>query len=81
MLKFCVKFLFCNHYFSPLNKFVRKSKDPEPHPELDFDPDPYIWLMDPDLGGPKTCGSGSGSTTLVFGNQLNRYSLVVSVYS
>ncbi len=33
------------------------------------DPDPYLWLMDPDLGGPKTCGSGgsgfgSGSATL-----------------
>ncbi len=32
------------------------------------DPDPYLWLMDPDPGGPKTCGSrgsrsgfGSGS--------------------
>jgi hypothetical protein len=21
--------------------------------------DPYLWLMDPDPGGPKTCGSGS----------------------
>ncbi len=21
------------------------------------EPDPYIWLMDPDPGGPKTCGS------------------------
>ncbi len=36
------------------------------------DPDPYLWLMNPDLdpGGPKTCGSGrsgfgSGSATLV----------------
>ncbi len=29
---------------------------------------PYLWLMDPDPGGPKTCGSGgseSGSATLV----------------
>jgi hypothetical protein len=50
---FC-KILFCRHYFSPLNTFVRKEKDP----------DPYIWLMDPDPGGPKTCGSpGSGSPT------------------
>ncbi len=25
-------------------------------------PDPYLWLVDPDPGGPKTCGSGgSGS--------------------
>ncbi len=39
------------HYFSPLNTFMRKGKDP--------DPDPYIWLMDPDPRGPKTCGSGS----------------------
>jgi hypothetical protein len=29
---------------------MRKGKDPEP--------DPYIWLMDPDPGDPKTCRSG-----------------------
>jgi len=32
------------------------------------DPDPHLRLMDPDPGGPKTwgsCGSGSGSPTLV----------------
>ncbi len=55
MQKFCVNILFCKHYFSPLNTFLRKGKDP----------DPYLWLMDP--GGPKTCGScgsGSGSPTL-----------------
>jgi hypothetical protein len=28
LLKFCVNFLFCNHYFSPLNTFLRKGKDP-----------------------------------------------------
>jgi hypothetical protein len=40
---------------------MRKGKDPEPHP------DPYLWLIDPDRGGPKTCGSrGSGSPTLFF---------------
>ncbi len=44
LLKFRVKILFCKHYF-------RKGKDPEP--------DPYLWLMDPDPGGPTTCGSGS----------------------
>ncbi len=34
----------------------------EPNKDLD----PYLWLMDPDPGGPKTCGSGgSGSATLV----------------
>jgi hypothetical protein len=43
LLKFCVKILFGKHYFSPLNTFVRKGKDP----------DPGLWLMDPDLGGPK----------------------------
>ncbi len=30
------------HYFSSLNTFVRKGKDPEP------DPDPYLWLMELD---------------------------------
>ncbi len=56
---FCVKILFCKHYFSPLNTFMRKGKD------LDPDPDPYLWLMDPE--GPKICrsGTGSGSPTLI----------------
>ncbi len=40
-VKFCVKILFCRHYFSPLNTFMRKRKDPEP------DPDPHLWLMYP----------------------------------
>ncbi len=47
--------LFCRHFFSPLNTFMRKGKDP------------HLLLMDPDPGGPKTCGSsgsGSGSPTL-----------------
>jgi hypothetical protein len=46
---FLCKILFCKHYFSPLNTFMRKGKDP----------DPCLLLMDPDLGGPKTCESGS----------------------
>ncbi len=46
-------FLFCKHYFSLLNTFMRKGKDP------DLEPDPYLWLMDPDPGGPKICGFGS----------------------
>ncbi len=50
-----IKILFCKHYFSPLDTFMRKGKDPEP------DPDPYFGLMDPDQGGPKTCGSGSAT--------------------
>jgi hypothetical protein len=36
--KFCIKINFCNHYFSPLNTFMRKGKDPDPEP----DPDPYL---------------------------------------
>ncbi len=38
--------IFCYNYF-------RKGKDPYQ------EQDPYLWLMDPDPGGPKTCGSGS----------------------
>jgi hypothetical protein len=57
LLKFCVKILFCRHYFSPLNTFMRKRKDSDPNLLL-MDPDP-------DQGGPKTYGScGCGSPTL-----------------
>jgi hypothetical protein len=31
VLKFSVKILFCKHYFSQLNTFVRKGKDPDPY--------------------------------------------------
>jgi hypothetical protein len=34
LLKFCVKILFCRHFFSPLNTFMRKGKDPDPVPHL-----------------------------------------------
>jgi hypothetical protein len=35
-------------------------------PEQDPEPDPYLCLLDPDPGGPKTCGSGgSRSAALV----------------
>jgi hypothetical protein len=34
-LKFCVKILFCKHYISPLNTFMKNGKDPDPDPELD----------------------------------------------
>ncbi len=54
--KFCVKILFFEHRFNSLNTFMRTVKDPEP--------DLYLWLMDPDTGGPTTYGSGS--PTLVF---------------
>jgi hypothetical protein len=30
LLKFCAKILFCNHYFSLLNTFMRKGKDLDP---------------------------------------------------
>jgi len=30
---FSLKILFCMQYFSPLNIFMRKGKDPEPGPE------------------------------------------------
>jgi hypothetical protein len=36
LIIFCVKMLFCRHYFSPLNPFMRKEKDPEP------DTDPHL---------------------------------------
>jgi hypothetical protein len=36
--KICVKMLFAGIYFSPLNTFMRKGKDPEPDP----DQDPYL---------------------------------------
>jgi hypothetical protein len=41
---------------------MRKGKDPE----TDLDPNPYLCLMDPDPGGPKTCrSSGFGSPELI----------------
>ncbi len=45
-----------------LTIFAWLQKDPDP------DPDPHLWLMHPDPGGSKTCGSdgsGFGSATLV----------------
>ncbi len=39
-INFCVIILFCKHYFSPFNIFMRKGKDPVP--------DPYLCLTDPD---------------------------------
>ncbi len=49
MLKFWVN-IFCEHYFSrSTHLWERKGKEP----------DPYLLLMDPDPGVPKTCGSGS----------------------
>ncbi len=47
-IQFCAEFLFCKHYFSPLNTFMRRGKNPEP------DPEPYLWLF------PFGSGSGSG---------------------
>ncbi len=45
LLKFCVKILFCKHYFILLSTFMRKGKDP--------DPDPYLWLNGSGSGRPK----------------------------
>jgi hypothetical protein len=43
--KLCVKILFCNNYFRPLNTFMRKGKNPE------LEPDPYLRQTDPDADG------------------------------
>ncbi len=56
LLLFCVKTLFCKQSFNPRNTFIRKGKDPKP------ESDSYLWPMDPDPGGPKTCGSGFPNT-------------------
>jgi hypothetical protein len=32
--KFCVKILFCKHYLSPLNTFMRIGNDPGTDPDL-----------------------------------------------
>jgi hypothetical protein len=40
--KIFLHILFCRHYFSPLNTFMRKGKDPEP-PQKHADPDPKYW--------------------------------------
>jgi hypothetical protein len=29
--KFFIKIFFCNYYFSPLNTFMLKGKDPDPY--------------------------------------------------
>jgi hypothetical protein len=59
-IKFGVKILFCRHHFSQLNTFMRKGKVSDPNT------DPYLSLMDPDPGGPETCGPcGSGSPMLI----------------
>jgi hypothetical protein len=44
LLKFCVKILFFKLYFSPLNTFIRKGKDPDPGGPKDPDPDPQHWM-------------------------------------
>ncbi len=61
--KFCVKILFCQHYFSPLNTFMRKGKDP----------DPYILLTDRNPGRPKTCRSGSATLNYRGKHDVNRH--------
>ena len=34
LLTFCFKILFCKHYFSPLNTFMSKGKNPDPDVDL-----------------------------------------------
>ncbi len=70
-LKFCVKILFCKHYFSPLNTFMRKGKDR----------DPDLWLMDPDSEGPKTCGSPTLPATQVYEKEKLCGNRVCTVYT
>jgi hypothetical protein len=40
-----VKCYFIFHYFSPLNTFMRKGKDPELDPDPESDPDPQHWYI------------------------------------
>jgi hypothetical protein len=70
LLKFCVNILFCRHYVSPLNTFMRKGKIPEP------DPDPQ-----PDPGGLKSCGSRSPTllTTVLLGHATLPYLFLFNV--
>jgi hypothetical protein len=59
LLTFCVKIL-CQTFFQSAQHIYAEGKDP--------DPDPDLRLVDPNPGGPKTCGScrsGSGSPTLL----------------
>ncbi len=74
--KFCL-LLFENTFTS----FFRDKKSKESHKTVGIkvflsifagwskDPDPYIWLADPDSGGPKTYGSyGSGTQVYLIRN-------------
>jgi hypothetical protein len=40
---FCINILFCNHYFSPLNLFMKKGQDPDPDPNPKHT-DPEHWF-------------------------------------
>ncbi len=60
--KILCKNLFCKHYLSPLNTFMRKRKDP----------DWYMYRqMDHYPGGPKTCGSWIRNPNTMFYNIKN----------
>jgi hypothetical protein len=51
LLKFCVKILFCKHYFSMLNTFMRKGKDPDPGPLTNgFGRPKNMWIRIPYTG-------------------------------
>ncbi len=45
-----LKFYFASIISVRSTVYMRKGKD------ADLDPGPYLWLRDPDPGGPKTCG-------------------------
>ncbi len=53
LLKFCDKMIFCRHYISPLNTFMRKGKDPRSRIRVDQKhgdpadpvPDPQHWFQ------------------------------------
>jgi hypothetical protein len=71
--KTILMFLLVLHYFSEIKsqKEVTKQKEIGIKVFLNIsawwqkDPNPYLWLKDPDPRGPKTCESGgSGSATL-----------------
>jgi hypothetical protein len=58
---------------------MRKGKDTEP--KLELDPDPYLWLLDPDpdQGGPRIRIPNTGFSTVVIADENLQSSLLHSV--
>ncbi len=67
-----LKFYFVKHFFTPRNTFMGKRKEPEP--------DPYLWLVDLDPGGPKTCGSWSPTMVISILCQFHTVQYTVPCY-